>query len=348
MTTRCFNHQTAGRCVVGLLAMFAQADHLHGGIRVSSIVRTLTLGVEEPAPVTDPQASCEPSGPFTDGCLGWPGAPLSPQHQTINVFHTDIDVNYRQCAWQFVLSHDYPSPNVAYEPEHAMLYVNQFARVTLSSVPSGFEFIGLTPGEPFWRLPQSTVVNSKSLFLGMAAELMNSSDIARLDTWNPNDPRGANFNFKWLKLNLRDVRGPSGGHFSLWQEGSPPTVWMSTFENGVTDSDAYYQIPGSHDHFAWRFTKPGLYEIDIQASTVIVGTLNDPDDDDDDDDDVDQTDFGGFQICLSGPNEPYMCGCEWADGDVDGDVDMDDFGMFQACTSGPGVPADGACDDEDP
>jgi hypothetical protein len=64
----------------------------------------------------------------------------------------------------------------------------------------------------------------------------------------------------------------------------------------------------------------------------------------DNDSDVDQSDYGHFQTCLSGPGvvQPIL-DCQQADLDDDGDVDINDFGIFQTCMSGANVPADPGC-----
>ena len=56
----------------------------------------------------------------------------------------------------------------------------------------------------------------------------------------------------------------------------------------------------------------------------------------DGDGDVDQSDFGRFQACFSGPGNDYETGCAAADLDLDpdGDVDLDDLGVFQGCMRG--------------
>ncbi len=64
----------------------------------------------------------------------------------------------------------------------------------------------------------------------------------------------------------------------------------------------------------------------------------------DGDRDVDLSDFGFFQICLSGTGvEQLDPVCLPARFDGDNDVDLDDFGIFQACLSGAGVPANPGC-----
>jgi hypothetical protein len=64
----------------------------------------------------------------------------------------------------------------------------------------------------------------------------------------------------------------------------------------------------------------------------------------DGDGDVDQSDFGVFQSCMTGPFVLQMKPeCALADLDGDGDVDEEDFSRFFACFSGAGTPADPLC-----
>jgi hypothetical protein len=55
----------------------------------------------------------------------------------------------------------------------------------------------------------------------------------------------------------------------------------------------------------------------------------------DGDGDVDQSDFGVFQRCLSGPGTGYGQGCAPTDLDGNGAVDQTDFSMLWECLSGP-------------
>jgi hypothetical protein len=65
------------------------------------------------------------------------------------------------------------------------------------------------------------------------------------------------------------------------------------------------------------------------------------------DGDVDQSDFGRFQACMSGPGvEQDDPACEFALLDDDADVDIDDLGILQDCMSGSNVPADPHCGDQ--
>jgi len=59
--------------------------------------------------------------------------------------------------------------------------------------------------------------------------------------------------------------------------------------------------------------------------------------------DVDNSDFGLFDGCLSGPDVPPQPGCENRDFDADSDVDQADFGMLQGCLTGTNKVPDAAC-----
>lgn len=205
-----------------------------------------------------------------------------PNHPyTVDIFHTDIDVPYLSNVWHMYVSHDDVPGGTAIPPEQALIYANQNARIQLASIPPNFQFIGAEPNETFWILPQTP--DPDILYLGIAAETMTPSDHARLCTWNPGDSgRGADVEAKWIQVNLVDMRGPPGGEFSVWQQSvsSPPLMMFSTFDGGITESgDVYYILSGGHAHVNWAFTRPGLYEIDLQVSSYTTNIAGDIDGD---------------------------------------------------------------------
>jgi surface-anchored protein len=210
---------------------------------ISSDITTFYFGVETPIP--------DPDHPIT-----------------IDFFHTDIEVAFTQTGWDIAVASDEPdSPlgEIAVEPAEALLYVNTNARITLSSIPNAFEFIGAKPGETFWVLPQTE--GTGALPLGLCAE---QADISRLCDWNPGDARGADIADKWFEVKVVPVRGPADASFSMWQADAinPPVVFVCTAEDGITDDDVFYISAGGHSHLNWGFTKPGIYEIDFRISTV--------------------------------------------------------------------------------
>jgi len=63
------------------------------------------------------------------------------------------------------------------------------------------------------------------------------------------------------------------------------------------------------------------------------------------DNSVDQTDFGLFQQCWTGPAGGVPDGCRCVDHNGDGKIDLGDLAVFLNCWSGPAVPAVKTCDD---
>ena len=103
----------------------------------------------------------------------------------------------------------------------------------------------------------------------------------------------------------------------------------------------------------WRNVAKGDYALTARAtdngglattSAVIAIHVRGVPGDSDDDGDVDQTDFGHFQQCLTGPGTSLLNpACRTMDLDGDVDVDQADYGIFQGCMSGADVPADPTC-----
>jgi len=125
------------------------------------------------------------------------------------------------------------------------------------------------------------------------------------------------------------------------------TAWSWAFGDGEISSLRHpshtYSAGGTYDV---SLTVSGVGENDtlIETAYIVVDEGIPPDLDHDGD--VDQSDFGMFQVCLTGPSmTPPSPGCEPADFDQDDDVDLADFGLLQRCMSGPEVPFDPACAD---
>ena len=80
--------------------------------------------------------------------------------------------------------------------------------------------------------------------------------------------------------------------------------------------------------------------VDVQLNIATRTTPGDLDGDCD----VDQSDFGMFQRCVTGPTGLQETpSCLAARLDSDTDVDLEDFGIFQACMTGPDQPGNPDC-----
>ncbi len=176
--------------------------------------------------------------------------------------HTDIDIPITPSGWDFSISTDSPSPDTRIELAEGLFHRGLGDRFVWPGI-SGFAFIGAETDQTIWPFFQSNDPPSP----GFASP---GSDIANLCSWNPQDlNHNAVKSEKWLRVELVEVRGPVGGHVSMWQEsGTSPTVFFSTFLGGIDDNDVYYIIAGKHAHNAWAFTMPGHYEVDLRVNTV--------------------------------------------------------------------------------
>jgi len=190
-----------------------------------------------------------------------------PEHpHTMPPAHTDIQVPLTfNAGWDIYVHTDLPVPETRVETEQALFALTASHRSSFAgSVPSAYRFIGAQAGETFWYYNQSQAPAP-----GFNSEDMGTMERDELCLWDPNDPsHNAAAEQKWLQVNLIDVRGPEGSHVSMWKEtAGSPTVFFSTSDTGITADDVFYIPAGTHSHNSWAFTRPGLYEVDLQVST---------------------------------------------------------------------------------
>lgn len=146
-------------------------------------------------------------------------------------------------------------------------YVNESSRETMTeALLPEYAFIGAAAGETFWYLNQSQIAGQ--LYLGMRATGPESD---RLLLWDPREPDHYGDGLAvYIRVVLVDVRGPPGGHFSLFQFGTAgPAVYLSSVQDGADAGAYFYYSAGGHDHYNWAFSRPGLYEIDLRLTTVV-------------------------------------------------------------------------------
>ena len=156
--------------------------------------------------------------------------------------HTDFRIGYHPgdsnlltlTARNEDLGVDYPSNQV-------ILVVRESSRLTL---PPGTPFGDA--GAPLWILPQSQNVNL--LYLGVSAEAIPTGVFD-----------GA------LRVELKRLLGP--GHLMAWQATGPGQFNIRlNSRDGLTSSDAFTPITGSHEHFNWGFSSTGVFSATFQVS----------------------------------------------------------------------------------
>jgi surface-anchored protein len=192
-------------------------------------------------------------------------------YTTITDQHVDIDIVLVGGSLRGQIHADVQG-NV--DPAGALLYDGPVGTTGLESPGGDYDFLGVAAGETVYVWPQFG--QSDRMFIGFAAESITPGTVS---SYFESDPRVAG-TARWIKISLAAVRyhaapGESGpAHISLWQTDSfgAPTVWMSTFEGGITAADATWIVEGGHVHYNWGFSKRGHYEVDLVFSAFQGGT----------------------------------------------------------------------------
>ena len=189
-------------------------------------------------------------------------------------------------------------------------------------------------------------------------------------------PEGPSFHFVLNNKIFKDNRIPPRGFTNTAYDQFGGTPVAHSYADGQYWDDTYYPIPsravtadvtlyyqstskefieflrdenttntkGQETYDLWN--NNGKCPPEQMATTSISVTPPTVAPDFDGDGDVDQSDFGHYQACVTGPSAgPPAPGCEDADMDGDTDVDLSDFGLLQRCFSGADIPADPLCDD---
>lgn len=161
--------------------------------------------------------------------------------------HTDFRIGYHPgephtltlTARSEDLGVDYPSNQV-------ILVVRESSRLTL---PPGTPFGDA--GAPLWILPQSQNLNL--LYLGVSAEAIPTGVFD-----------GA------LRVELKRLDGP--GYLMAWQATGPGQFNIRlNSRDGLTGTDAFTPITGSHEHFNWGFSSTGVFSVTFQVSGRRLG-----------------------------------------------------------------------------
>jgi surface-anchored protein len=148
-------------------------------------------------------------------------------------------------------------PNVSGNP------ANSGARFT-QPVSAAFAFTGVPAGQPLWVAVQGTPGIGEA-WPGME----NNQDAGTFGSYIPGDPRVSQTTARpWIKISLDGYTPPPGtaASFSLWNTstGTPPKVWMSTYDSGTVNE--YYYAEGTHNHMNWGFSAVGIHRVRLKAS----------------------------------------------------------------------------------
>lgn len=162
--------------------------------------------------------------------------------------HVDIGPTLSTGQWTLQIHDDTSQPRYWRNLDDVVLRVSDQSILEVPDNES-FSFLGLTPGDPVWVIPQ--VEKSGVIWAG----------------WNTQEPQVlANVN-GGVTLRMLGVEGPGdltvylqGGNFNeptpLWttQQPFPQDIWIEL---------------NTHTHANWVFNEPGIYLVDLEVSAAL-------------------------------------------------------------------------------
>jgi len=175
--------------------------------------------------------------------------------------HTDVGFGYisPKTFEPHIHVHD---TDEEFEPSQALFFLGANTRDT-RPVGNEYNFLGVSAGETYWRLPESEA--SGALFLGLGLEEIASNEPDFAPYFETDSRVNTATAQRWVSISVLAKRGP--GEVAGFNFGdSEPVVWYSSVD-GLGLSDKIIAPAGGHKHLNWAFSALGLYELDLQAST---------------------------------------------------------------------------------
>ncbi len=178
--------------------------------------------------------------------------------------HADLGLAFEDGLWDLHVHTEgavvdgTPRDDEEFDADEIEIFVSDDTQIVTQGTSDFFdipESLGLSQGDSFWNLFQGSLDADATgtPFLGIAAEEI-ALGVFEGDT---------------VSLALSDVDGP--GTFSLWSDGDG--VVFDSVDGFVDDLiDAFPVGPGSHTHFNYAFSSPGVYKVELTASGTLAGT----------------------------------------------------------------------------
>lgn len=152
-----------------------------------------------------------------------------------------------------------PEGHVIRDVDDVLLNLHDGARETVPALPPAYAFLGLQDGDEHWAVDLSGSNQGSVIWPGW--DTQHASVQGQVDELAPNQ----RFRFRLVQA----VR-PSGAGVHLWDAdpfGGPRLfasttdgAWSATPWPGVTGPNAW-STAFQHQHAAWSFSKPGLYQL---------------------------------------------------------------------------------------
>lgn len=192
--------------------------------------------------------------------------------------HYEIHVDYQpvpgdpDAGWKLSVSYDrdddFSSSDgvVRMAPESTLIVASPVTERAVPSPAGIFSRFG-PAGTPLWVLPQNLV--SGTPYLGVRTTMAAGLFQARVGNNYTVNPQGS------VSLRLISVNGTgpaAGGKFATWKtESLGTTVFSFDSTDGIGTADEIPTIPvSSHTHYNWGFTKPGSYEVTVEAKGKLM------------------------------------------------------------------------------
>lgn len=191
--------------------------------------------------------------------------------------HYEVQMEYSQAnGWWAGISYtlgtnfDNPQPNEIrrINPDAADIVLPPLSRQTSNAAAS---FV-VPSGSPVWRIPQG--FQEGNHFLGFRVLIPNGAFQAG------SGERFLLFGSGNVNLRLISVTGSGperGGRVGTWQDGSgfsPPKIAFNT-SNGIDGTDEVSLLtPGTHTHYNWIFSQPGVYHVNLEVYGRLANGTN--------------------------------------------------------------------------
>ncbi|MGX6449363.1 choice-of-anchor M domain-containing protein, partial [Patulibacter sp. S7RM1-6] len=150
--------------------------------------------------------------------------------------------------------------HVIRDVDDVLLNLHDGAKTTLDgALPAAYQFLGLQPGDEYWAVDFSGTNQSSVIWTGWDT---NHASVADVDEIAPG---------RYFRVRLVDIAGPADAGVHIYQpNGASARIFASTTPGawqpdetrwpGATGPNAW-TLWHQHEHAAWIFTKPGLYQL---------------------------------------------------------------------------------------
>ncbi|MDR3360893.1 MAG: choice-of-anchor M domain-containing protein, partial [Bifidobacteriaceae bacterium] len=220
-----------------------------GLIRLAAAAAALALSS---VGLASPALAAGEDDPSLDQTLG--DLAVAEGQRVLDSGHVDLGPKFVDGQWTFLIHDDAAradagAVSVWRRPDLTVLHILDQGQLTVPDDPA-YQFIGATPGEPVWVIPQTQ--NPDVVWLG----------------WNTQDPEVMAAIDRGVTLSLTGAQGP--GIVTVYLQsgafGAPEPLWDSR----VGEAQPAWVDVNTHTHANWVFTEPGVYLLRLRAEADLL------------------------------------------------------------------------------